>query len=506
MTAPALSLVSRDNLVKPPFAAEIGTEMGWAERLYYGFATDPRDKDRYLVEYSDWESRDLAEMLKRSARARQIESVLTQPIMAAEYKIEPIKGDTGEAELLTSLFSGDELGEGCATPLQQVIDQCTSAIGYKKAFFELVWGAGTGEFDGKVIYERVAWRPQTTCRPMRHPQSGVIVGFEQEPYYTGVDIARGMYPYKIENKPGHYPNAFVYVNGKRRDPINGVSELEIAYWAHKTKQRVLLLWFQYLESVSLPIKVVKASTKEEALAVAQTVGSTRGGGTAPVYSDAGPNAIDVSQLDVSGKGAEQFLAAIKWIDSEAANSILAGFLDLPSAAADGRGSNALSEDASDFFLQSEEARVSELATSIRIDLFAPLIRANFGRGAKVPKLSFEPLTAEDKTRAFTLLQSTMAGRDPQSIPGEFVAMLAAKVAGYLGMDTGEVEKAFRDAEAQLKVQQAAQQAKTLAPPAPNPIEQMQTVHAAVSTAHKLLRNANTAPGTRPNAVPTAPGR
>jgi hypothetical protein len=87
-----------------------------------------------------------------------------------------------------------------------------------------------------------------------------------------------------------------------------------------------------------------------------------------------------------------------------------------------------------------------------------------------------------------------------------VAMLAAKVAGYLGMDTGEVEKAFRDAEAQLKVQQAAQQAKTLAPPAPNPIEQMQTVHAAVSTAHKLLRNANTAPGTRPNAVPTAPGR
>jgi hypothetical protein len=450
--SPNLRLVSRKALSDPPFGEEIGTEFGFFDRWNYGFDINTKN----LISYDDWEARDLSEMLKRSARSRQIETVLTQPIMAAEWKIDGLAGDKGEADSLTAMFSGDDLAAGaCSTPLQQVIDQATSAISYKKAFFELVWGHGAGDTAGQVVYSKVAWRSQTTCRPMRDPANGAIVGFEQDPYYLGDDIRKGIFPYKILNKPGKAPRAFVYINGKRTDPINGTSELEVAYWAYKTKQRILLLWFQYLESLSLPRIAVIGQDETETKSAAKTLANTRGGGVAPIYTNSGPQGIVVQPLDVSGKGADQFLATIKWLDSEPANAVLAGFIDLASQASEGHGSLALSQDASDFYLQSEEGRLSELATGIRRDLFAPVTRYNFGPNAKVPKLVFEPLTAEDKDRAFQLLTS-LSVSPTVAIPAEFIGALAARVASFIGLDEDKTAADFQRAADEAKARQAQQ--------------------------------------------------
>jgi hypothetical protein len=41
-------------------------------------------------------------------------------------------------------------------------------------------------------------------------------------------------------------------HGFYREPIKGVSDLDVAYWCYETKQKVLFLWFQVLENQNLP--------------------------------------------------------------------------------------------------------------------------------------------------------------------------------------------------------------------------------------------------------------
>lgn len=176
----------------------------------------------------------------------------------------------------------------------------------------------------------------------------------------------------------------------------------------------------------------------------------------------GPDSVAIESLDLSGKGAEQFTMAISWLDRAATESVLAGFLDLTGGAATGTGSYALSKDASDFFLQSLTAKSKEIADQVRSGLFAPLIRANFGPDASIPKLVFEPLNDIDKEASISLLQSAMAAPPGGPVPTSFVSELAGQVATYLGLDgdttAEEFKKSFDAAAAQAQAKALADNA------------------------------------------------
>lgn len=456
--AARLQLIREDDgFDLPRLGVEDGTTFGFFDRLYNGTTPDGKN----LVDLSDWEARDLHEMLAKDYKAKQIENVLSLPIISAEWSIQPVKGDSGEAEWLKSYWDADHYCGGCRTTLDQIISMMTTAFYYRRAYFEKVFRQGTGDFKGKIVYDDIAWRPQTTCRLIRDPHHGRFRGFEQEPYYLGPNITRlGKNPWPIQIPPNR---AFVYTHGTWRDPLNGFSDMEVAFWAWKTKQKVLMLWFQFLQGVSLPKTIVKANDQTTATNVAQEIARMKSSGVLPVGVPGGPDSIGIDTLDLSGKGAEQFLAAINWLDQAATQAVLAGFLDLQSSAANGAGSYALSNDASSFFLQALEAKAREMEDQIRAQVFAPLIYHNFGPNAKVPRLAFEPLNDIDKETAVDLLKTAMAAPPGGPIPTGFIGLIAEQVANYLGLEGEQVKKDFEEsfaAAAAAAAEEAAAQEPT----------------------------------------------
>lgn len=452
MAARVLQVVrEEDGFDLPKLGREDGTAFGYFDRWNVGTSPD----GKYLTDLSDWQARDMHEMLTKDYKSRQIENVLCLPIMSAEYDIVAADGDKGEAKWLKDYWEADAYSGGCRTSLHDIIGLMTTAFYYKRAYFEKCWAKGTGKFAGKFVYEDVAWRPQTTCRLMREPKNGRFRGFEQEAYFVGPNIVqKDKFPIKVKPE-----RAFVYTHGTRRDPLNGSSDLEIAFWAWKTKQKVLMLWFQFLQAVSLPRIAVKASDTTTATQVAQEIARMKASGVLPLAVPSGPDSVSIETMDVSGKGAEQFKQAIEWLDQCATQSVLAGFLDLTTHATKGVGSYALSKDASDFFLQSLEAKAREMETQIRRQLFAPLIRHNFGKDAAVPLLKFEPLNDIDKEVSVDLLKQAMAAPPGGPVPTAFISELAAQVATYLGMDGGKAKEDFKKS---FDAAAAQAQAKALA--------------------------------------------
>lgn len=442
-----------DGFDLPKLGVEEGSSYGWFDRWNIGMTPD----SKYVVDLSDWEARDMHGMLTKDYKAKQIENVLTLPITAAEYTIQPVKGDKGECEWLRNYWDTDALSGGCRTSLQQLISLSTSAFYYKRAYNEKVFRKGTGDFEGKIVYDDIAWRPQTTCRLMRDPYNGRFRGFEQEAYYLGPEIHNpNKWPIQI---PAN--RAYVHTHGTWKDPLNGTSDMEVAYWAWQAKQKILMLWFQFLQSVSLPRVTVKASDGTIANQVAQQIAKMKASGVLPLATPGGPDSVGIDVLDVSGKGADQFQSVINWLDTAATASVLAGFLDLTSAASGARGNHgsyALSKDQSDFFLQALEAKARELQDSIRRQVFAPLIYYNFGPNAAVPRLQFEPLVDLDKATAVELLKGAMASPPGGPVPTSFIAELAGQVATYLGMDGAQARADFK---ASFDAAAAQAQAKAL---------------------------------------------
>lgn len=441
-----------DGFDLPRLNVEDGTTFGFNDRWNLGTTPDGKN----VVDMSDWTARDMHEMLTKDYKASQIARVLSLPIISAEWTIIEAKGDKGEAEWLKEYWTADHLSGGCRTALDQIISMMTSAFVYKRAYFEKVYTRGTGQFKDKIVFEDIAFRPQTTCRLIRDPRHGRFRGFEQEAMYLGPEISRqSKWPIQIPPQ-----RAFVYTHGVHRDPLNGISDLEVALWAWKTKQKVLLLWFQFLQSVALPRTIVKSQDQTSANSVAKEIAKMKGSGVLPISTPGGPDSIAIDTLDSSGAGAQQFRDVIVWLDQAATQAVLAGFLDLQSSAANGAGSYALSNDASSFFLQSLESKAREMEDQIRRQIFAPLIYHNFGPGAAVPQLAFEPLNDIDKETAVELLKTAMAAPPGGPVPTSFIANLAEQVANYLGLDGEEARQAFKAsfdaAAAQAQAQAAAE--------------------------------------------------
>lgn len=400
-----------------------------------------------VFDYGEWQARDLAQMLERDGKARQLEQVLTLPIRQAPWDIEPAKGDSGEAEFVKDALTSAANAGGMSTPMKRIIGQATSASLYRKSFFEKVFVRR----DGRIVYDKIAYRPPSSCEMAREPKHGGFRGFRQRvagPITVGGGLTGDKLGYIYI--PEH--RAWVHINGMHRDPLNGVSDLDIAYWCYETKAKIRFLWYQFLEGQSLPKGVTRDADDETARQAARKVASLKSGGVV--------NLKKTTTLDVfesSGKGADQFQAAIKFLDSEMAGSVLAGFTDLTSSASEGKGSFALSSDQSDFFLQSRVAVADELAESITHYVVADLVKYNFGTDAACPTFAFGQISETDAGQAITLLQA-LAAAPSLRLPEEFVGQLATKVAGYLDLDVDEVEKAIKEHAEQAR-QQAEQQAQ-----------------------------------------------
>lgn len=417
-----------------------GTQFEWNEGLFF----DPQTGSYY--DRGKEEARDYGEMLRVYHKARALEQVLTGPLRGAGWKLVPGKGDTGEAEQMEEQLRRPPGAGGMSTPFQFVLGQMTNAFAMRRSFHAKGFKLDPRRNDGTLMYSQLAIRPASTCNLLRDPKSGAYAGFEQEmSWYApldqrGPDARKGL---RIPFKPSQ---ALVYVHGAHRDPVGGISDMEIVYWCWQTQKKLLFLWLNYLSGVALPRTIVKHKGDDaKAKAAAQEIAKLKSSGVAWIDM----LAMELDTLDLSGKGPAGFADAIRYLDTSASGSVMATFTDLGAAAAGdasggARGSFALSKDQTDFFLQGREMVAREMEVTIDWQVLSPIVKWNHGRHGVCPSFKFDPLAGIDEQPILHLLEA-VATAPATALPAEFVNEIIVEASRILGLDVEKVTAAVHDA-------------------------------------------------------------
>jgi len=372
---------------------------------------------------------EIKKMLGRSGQARSVEQVLTQPIRSAEVLIKAGDGDTGEAALVKANLMDNDL-------LNRAIDQATAAAAYRHTFFEKEWDLS----EGQIWLKDLHWRPPASCEVAWDPRTGRQEGFRQRA--SGLDSLMGEKSRMFVQSGGQVGyidipriRSWIYTHGTHREPVRGVSDLDVAYWIWQTQQKVLFLLCQFLEGQSLPKIGVFGDTFEQAKQNADAIADGRASAVIALEGRADPTLKVFEVLESAGTGAGQFIQAINYFDSMMTKSVLASFTDLAGMAGSNGGMSAggLSADQSKFFLESRQAMANELANSAAEGILKPLVVYNMGPDAVVPKISIGPLSEADMARSLDLLGKIVTAPEVHA-PEKFVGELINKTARYLGLD------------------------------------------------------------------------
>lgn len=451
----------------PPLG-EIGTALAHADSMFADYL------DPTMGSISWWEARDLRTMLRVESQARKVEQVLTMPIISAPLSFTPGKGDRGECEWYTEVMTRAANNGGMTTPLGQVVAQMTTAVTYRVASFEKVWGEdadapprpGRAEGSTALLLEKLAYRPASNTRVVRDRKSGAYRGLIQDPPYGALD------PIKIRAD-----RAFTYTHGVHREPVIGSSDLEIPLVCWKAKQKLRFLWFLFLELHAQPKVAFSGSGEtnaggiDQAKAAAQKWTRLRAGGAIALDAN-----MKGDVLETSGHAADLYMQALKYLDGEMTGQVLAQFADLAGAAASGIGSFALSRDQSDFYMMTRRYTASEMGEQFDNFVTADVIRHNFGRGAAVPRLKIGPLVRPDLKSMLEVLQATNAAA---SLPGDFVSYVVEQTALALDMPIDRIAAVVKATTDNLKAAATTERQAKLA-------EVAGPVNAAESVARKVL--------------------
>jgi hypothetical protein len=411
---------------------ELGSQFDHETLLFQGF------DDGNIFNYDLAQVNETDDMLAVDGKAETLLQALTLPVRNVRFTIKKGTSDLAVHKFIDDFFNAPANNGGMSTPMRVVIGQMLMAIAYRKSFHEKVLTIREVNDKLRVVYDKVAWRPPTTCAIVRDQKFGSFKGYRQMPIrYEDTE--------EIWIKP---QRAFVYIHNQHRNPLEGKSDLDIAHWCYITKQKIRFLWYQFLEGQSLPKTIVRSRTETDANKAAAKLITLRQGGVVGLTDQ-----ITTDVLESSGKGADQFLSALRWLDAEASGSVLAGFTDLGAAAASGTGSFALSKDQTSFFQMGRDADAREVADTITNFLIADLVRYNFGPTADCPEFEFGPIQEDDATQAIALLQAT-AQSPNQVLPKAFMDELIERVAGLLGLNTQVVRQGLTkqglEASAQLQ--------------------------------------------------------
>jgi hypothetical protein len=459
-------MTTPEDLRPPTMDREVGTYFDWVDWPSTMFTDDQgrivQQSERIFVS-------DVEEMLRTDGTAQSIETALTMPLRQANTTFEKPVKDKGQTKFIADAFNCKYENGGMETSLDLIIAQMTLGASIRKTYHEKVW---TRRKDGKIVYKKVAWRPPSSCELLRGRKHGEILGFRQ---FQDGDVTRGT------NKDGYVEiearNSLIYIHGQHRDPLSGVSDLQVTHWAHQLKQKLLFLWSLFLSNQGLPKLVAYGKDPTEATNNAQKLAGLRSSGVLGMVRNS-PDDKLFELLETSGQGASQFNEMINYLDSQASRSVMAGWLDLTTSANSGTGSYALSSDQSGIFLASRYAVAKEIAETITRQLIAPLVWLNFGPDVEVPRLVFEKISTDQAAKAMGMLQQLGAAQT-MNVPAGFIDLLMERVAQYLDLDDEKVAEI---------IDQRQQQAQQQAEAAGRPPEQSATPQGQLSDKVQAIWN------------------
>lgn len=421
-------------------------------------------------------------MLSRNGLAAAIEQVLTLPIRGAPHTIEAAKGDKGEAEFAQSVLMTPNESGGMRTPISELVGQITAAQIFKRSFFEKTFKVR--ESDGKIIYDKVAYRPPATCQARYNDRTGAANGFRQQVWLFGGNLQIS----SRQKVPGYVDipkiRSYIFTNGKHREPLTGVSEMETCYWCYQTMSKLLFLWMNFLEGMAMQRLVVYGNDQNEATTRADDISQLRGSGIVGlIHPSDGQKTFE--PLPSANDAGAQFAACMTFLENWMATSVLAGFLQLSGAASKGTragggasaGSYGMSEDQSSYYLASREAVAGEIADSISHDLIRPLVTLNFGADAAFPQWKFGPLEEAMTAVLFTMF-GQMAAAPKLNVPLAFIDLLTERMAVILDLDAGQIHESLVNTASQRAEALAGNPPPGMPPEAAAGLGQLQGIAAA----------------------------
>jgi hypothetical protein len=470
---------------------ERGTQFDWGQRLfaYYG--------EGDVFDYGEWNSRDMKTMFARDGIASSVEAVLTLPIREAAFSIQGAKGDKGELDFVNSVLLTPDHEGGMKTSNTDLIGQITSGQIFRRAFFEKTWKIR--EQDGKIVNDKIAYRPPATCQARYNARSGEPHGFRQQVWLFGGNLMIN----KHQKVPGYvdipHVRSYVYTHGKHREPLTGASEMEVAYWCYQTKMKLLYLWYHFLEAQALPRTIVYGGDQPEANDKADSIAALKSSGVVGMeHPPDGKKLFEV--IESSGDGGKFFQEALGWLEGWQVHSVLAGFMALTGSSTGGKGSYALSQDQSSFYLKSRQAVAREIADSYSHGIIRPLVLLNFGPGAAFPQAKFGPLQDEQVQALLTMFQ-TMAAAPVLHVPLQVFDMITERMADILQLDVDAVHNALTSTAQQRAEQLSANPPPGLPPETAGALGQMQGM---VGAAHGIAQQAAARQGGPPRPAPPGP--
>lgn len=418
----------------PPLDSELGSTFNY-NQLFTGY------QQGMVFTYDNANVADMKRMIDTDGNAASVEQLLSFPIIAAPWEIKGKKGDKGETEFLREMFMANEHNGGMKTPIETVVAQMTWAMTVKRVYFEKIFKVSDMDPKHPYVYDKIAWRPPESCEMALNAANSEVLGFRQAPMIDYGPDGSQVYRQKVDANgwiPIYGPRAFVYVHGQWRNPIDGISSMQVPYWCWITKQKIRYLWYQFLEQQSLPKTIVKNEDEEQARADARKVATLRSRDVLGIS-----NLTEIDTLESSGKGADQFMAALAWLDNEMSASMVDKFSALAGNSATGAGgSYALSQNFIQLYLRIRRYVAGDMARNITNSIHAPIVQYNFGKDAKIPDFQFGPLNEADQDSIVTLFSSLTQTSQAGKLPTAFLEELTIRVANILEIDPGKIQEQF----------------------------------------------------------------
>jgi hypothetical protein len=323
------------------------------------------------------------------------------------------------------------------------------------------------------VYKAIELRPAQSCESAYDPVTGVLKGFRQRLNPITFVMEKNSAP------PGPHQygwaridgsRSFTYIHGSYREPIHGVSDLDVSLKMWDIIRKLRFLWCQYMEQQSLPKVIVFGDDPTQAQENAESIADAGASAAIPMSYRVDPGQEVFKVLESSGKGADQFEHIVEYFESKQTQSVLASFMDLAQhASRQSAGSNALSADQSEFYMSSRQAVANEIAEQITDHVIKPLVLFNFGPDAVVPDLHFAPIGTRQTTQALSLLTSIVTAEKP-TVPERFVGFLINQVAAGLGLDVTDVADVVAEwADKREEQMEAAEAAAAAAAEQPVPM-------------------------------------
>ena len=290
--------------------------------------------------------------------------------------------------------------------------------------------------------------------------------------------------------------SYIYTHGKHREPLTGVSEVEVAWWCHSTQMKLLFMWYQFLEGMALQRLVVYGNDQPEATARADDIAQLRGSGVVGlVHPIDGQKAFEA--IPAQGDAGKFFSDAMAFLSSWMISSVLAGFLGLASASTGGKGAYSLSQDQSDFYLKSRQAVAKEIAESMSYDVIRPLVMLNFGANAAFPQCKFGPLQ-DEQAQALLTMFGQLSAAPVLHVPLAVFDLITERMASILQLDVDQVHSALVSTASQRAEQLAGNPPPGMPPEAAAGLGQLQGLaHAGTAIAQQAAARPGGAPGLRP---------